>query len=295
MAESPAHKFGQIIGDVLEASIEPLLQKFASEYGLYLDRKGPRPARKGTKVSWTDLYGNVHDLDFVLEKDGNDDHTGIPIAFIETAWRRYTKHSRNKAQEIQGAILPLKTTYQNSSPFIGAVLAGVFTDGALTQLKSLGFTLLYFPYETVVSAFSRVGIDAHFEEDTPDSELARQVRTWEALSPQQQSRVAKALVKSNSKEVQGFMNALEHAVTRQIELVRVIPLHGTMFEWRGVEEAIAFIESYDEDHGSKPIMKYEIEIRYSNGDRINGQFANKEDALQFLRTYQPLALRPVTT
>jgi hypothetical protein len=185
-------------------------------------------------------------------------------------------------------------TYQNAAPFIGAVLAGVFTDGALTQLRSLGFTILYFPYATVVSAFSRVGVDAHFEEDTPDSEFARQVRTWEALSPQQRNRVAKALVKINSEEVRRFMNALEHGVTRQIELVRVIPLHGTTFEWKEVGEAIAFIESYDEASGSKPIVKYEIEICYNNGDRINGQFANKGDALQFLRTYQPLVLRPVT-
>ena len=29
MAESPAHKFGQILGDVLEDTVEPLLNKFA--------------------------------------------------------------------------------------------------------------------------------------------------------------------------------------------------------------------------------------------------------------------------
>jgi hypothetical protein len=121
MAESPSHKFGQIIGDVLEVAIEPVLSLFAQENGLYLDKKGPRPARKGMKVSWTDLSGNVHDLDFVLEKNGSLTKIGTPVAFIESAWRRYTKHSRNKAQEIQGAILPLAATYQNSAPFIVTV------------------------------------------------------------------------------------------------------------------------------------------------------------------------------
>src|SRR5437870_2375154 len=134
MAKSPAHAFGQIIGDVLEVAIEPVLSQFAQEKGLYLDKKGSRPARRGVKVSWTDLSGNVHDLDFVLEKDGSLTKIGIPVAFIETAWRSYTKHSRNKAQEIQGAIMPLAATYQNSAPFIAAILAGVFTQGALTQL-----------------------------------------------------------------------------------------------------------------------------------------------------------------
>jgi hypothetical protein len=295
MAESPAHKFGQIIGDVLEAAIEPLLRKFAADHGLYLDKKGVRPARRGNKVSWTDLHGNTHDLDFVLEKGGSDDHIGSPVAFIETAWRRYTKHSRNKAQEIQGAIMPLKTTFQNASPFIGVVLAGVFTEGALVQLKSLGFTILYFPYETVVLAFGKVGIDAYFEEETPDAEFARKVRAWKTLSPQRQNRVAQAMTQSNSEQVQSFMKALRQAVTRQIALVRVIPLHGTTFEWKEVEAAIAFIERYDEDSNSKPIVKYEVEIRYNNGDRIDGQFVDKEGAIQFLRGYQSLVLRPTVS
>jgi hypothetical protein len=109
MAISPGHKFGQLIGEVLEMAIEPILSEFAKQQGLFLDKKGPRPVRDGQKVCWTDLNGNKHDLDFVLERGGTPDRFGVPVAFIEAAWRRYTKHSRNKAQEIQGAILPLFT------------------------------------------------------------------------------------------------------------------------------------------------------------------------------------------
>src|SRR4051812_12671125 len=114
MAASPSHQFGQIIGDMLEAGVKPLLKELAHKHGLYLDSKGKRPARRGTKkVSWYDLFGNKHDLDFVLEKGGTDMVSGVPIAFIEVAWRRYTKHSKNKVQEIEGAILPLATNYRN--------------------------------------------------------------------------------------------------------------------------------------------------------------------------------------
>lgn len=112
MAESPAHKLGQLIGNLLEELIEPFLSDFATRRNLYLDyQKNSRAARKGKKVTWEDPYGNVHDLDYVLERDGTGDATGTPVAFIEVAWRRYTKHSRNKAQEIQGAILPLAEKY----------------------------------------------------------------------------------------------------------------------------------------------------------------------------------------
>ncbi len=101
MANSPSHRFGQTIGDLLEEIMAPQLQAFCDKRGLYLDKKGTRgQARAGTKVSWIDKYGNSHDLDFVIEKGGTENIRGRPLAFIEAAWRRYTKHSRNKAQEI---------------------------------------------------------------------------------------------------------------------------------------------------------------------------------------------------
>jgi hypothetical protein len=176
MAESLSHKFGQIVGHVLEAAIEPELRVFANKHALYLDTKGRRPARTGTKVTWTDLYGNAHDLDYVLERAGTDTSIGAPVAFIETAWRRYTKHSRNKAQEIQGAVQVLALTHRFSCPFIGAILGGVFTDGALNQLRSLGFQILFFPYDSIVKAFEAAGVDARFDEDTPEKEFRKKIR-----------------------------------------------------------------------------------------------------------------------
>jgi len=292
VALSPAHQFGQIIGDLLETAIEPLLSKFARTHKLYLDKKGSRPARAGSRVGWTDLRGNKHDLDFVLERDGSASKIGTPAAFIETAWRRYTKHSRNKAQEIQGAILPLVATYEGAAPFIGAVLAGVFTSGALTQLKSNGFTVLYFPYESVVTAFKLVGIDAHCGESTPDANYEQKVTAWRALSEPQRKRVARALVTLNTHDVEHFMQSLERAVTRQIELIRILPLHGVALEWVSVEEAITFISDYGEDDGAKPIVRYEVQLRYSNGETIEGRFADKEGTIHFLRRYQPLPPLP---
>src|SRR5262249_4617115 len=150
-----------------------LLATFAEKHGLYLDRQGPRSCRPGMKCTWLDLNKNKHDLDFVLERGGTPEKLGIPAAFIETAWRRYTKHSRNKAQEIQGAIAPLAETYKNARPFLGVILAGVFTPGALAQLESLGFTVLYFSYGSIIAAFKACGIDASFDEDTPDTEFQR--------------------------------------------------------------------------------------------------------------------------
>lgn len=87
MAESPAHRFGQVIGELLESVVLPQLEIFCKNHALYLDhQKRVRSARSGKKVSWTDQYGNTHDLDFVIERDGTDQQIGRPLAFIETAW-----------------------------------------------------------------------------------------------------------------------------------------------------------------------------------------------------------------
>lgn len=136
---------------MLEAALKEPLAEVAERHGLYLDCKCPRAARNGnSKVGWDDHKGNRHDLDYVLELGGTNAKVGRPKAFIEIAYRRYTKHSRNKAQEIQGAIAPLFETYAHDHPFIGVVLAGVFTEGSLAQLRSHGFGVLYMPFESIV-------------------------------------------------------------------------------------------------------------------------------------------------
>ena len=291
MAESPAHRFGQIIGEVLEAAVVPLLIEFADKHGLYLDRKGERPCRPGKKCTWLDLNKNKHDLDFVLERGGSDETRGIPAAFIETAWRRYTKHSRNKAQEIQGAIGPLAETYKNARPFIGVILAGVFTDGALNQLRSLGFSVLHFSYENVVAAFKGFGIDASFNHDTPDADFRKKVDAYEALPTAKRAALARRLLRKQKEDVEHFAEALEKVVSRQIDRITVLPLHGSRQELQTVADAIKFIEGYKENAGTHAFQRYEIRIRYNNGDSVEAAFHDKGDAVTFLRTYQPV---PVT-
>ncbi len=292
MAQSPSHKFGQLIGNLLEATVEPFLQKFAHKHGLYLDKKGPRPARKGQKVTWIDLKDNLHDLDFVLERGGGAEVIGVPVAFVESAWRRYTKHSRNKAQEIQGAILPLVAAHQASAPFTGVFLAGIFTEGALKQLRSLGFHVVYLSQETVVEAFSRVRIDARFGEATPDTEFARKIRAWERLTKKQRLLVIKTLTELNSAQIDDLMQALERSITRQIKAVRILPLHGTSFDWTSIEDAIIFIEGYVDGESARPIIRFEIEVQYNNGDTIKGVFTDKSTAIKFLKDYQPVLPQP---
>lgn len=284
MAQSPSHRFGQIIGDLLEAALFAPLQKVADDHGLYLDYKHLRPARRDKrKVTWVDHKGNKHDLDYVMEQGGDERTLGKPKAFIETAWRRYTKHSRNKAQEIQGAVLPLAETYRDCHPFLGVVLAGVFTKGSLDQLRSHGFRVVYYSYESVVAAFAKAGIDAAFDESTPDAELQRKIEAFKALSEARKSRLVKAFRELRRGEMDEFLTALEASLRRSVLHVSITPLHAAQHELATLDEAIAFLASYREAAASRPFIRYEVSVRYSNGDQVRGDFHEKTAAIDFLR------------
>ena len=283
MAESPAHRFGQLIGELLESVVRPQLEDFCRNQGLYLDhQKRDRPARSGKKVSWTDQYGNAHDLDFVIEREGTDHQIGRPVAFIESAWRRYTKHSRNKAQEIQGAILPLAEKYRWNNPFLGTVLAGVFTEGSLDQLRSLGFQVLYFPYESLVAAFQSEGIDIAFDEGTPDHVFRQTTKRIENAPPEQMARIRTHLVVANQAAINSFFVALRRRLARHVTRVVVVPLYGRVNEFATIEDALLFLDGHMIYEGSGEFRKYEIRVEFSNGDKVEAFIEAKDKVREFL-------------
>lgn len=284
MAESPSHKFGQLIGNLLEELIEPFLTDFASRNGLYLDhQKNMRKARKGKKVTWEDSYGNLHDLDYVLERGGTDSALGIPVAFIEVAWRRYTKHSRNKAQEIQGAVMPLAEKYQWSNPFLGAVLAGVFSEASLEQLRSLGFHVLYFPYDTIVAAFASRKIDVAFDESTSDAAFRRCVQKIEKVSVSAMQKIKDHLSNANKENINEFVASLSERLGRMVEKVVVIPLYGRSNEFTSIDDALRFLDGNSVCEGRGDFRKYEVFISFNNGDRVEGSFKDKTKVREFLQ------------
>jgi hypothetical protein len=285
MAESPSHKFGQIVGKLLEDIMQPVLHKFCDSRGLYLDIQGERKGvRNGKKVTWQDKFGNNHDLDFVIEKNGSQDSRGRPVAFIEAAWRRYTKHSKNKAQEIQGAVLPIAEGFFWDKPFLGAVLAGEFTQNSLDQLESVGFNLLYFSYESVVEAFEKsVGINARFDESTADEEFQNCIDEIEALSESDRIKLKEYLINEKKKLFDNFVEKLASVLDRVIDVLLVVPLYGEEQEFSSISDAVKYIGNFDEAGGGGEFRKYEIIVKYSNGDKIDASFNTKRKAEEFLK------------
>ena len=255
----------------------------AEEFGFYLDYHHSRKARGGKKrVVWEDSKGNSHILDYVIEDGGSEIVQGRPRAFIEIAWRRYTKHSKNKAQEIEGAVMPLAETYQDSHPFLGVVLAGEFTEPSLEQFKSNRFNLIYCSYDTMLQAFASEGLDVSSEEGTSDEALQRKVDAFERLRTSQRERIAVQIREILSEQFEAFFDTLRRSLKRRVECVFVLPLYGVQCRFDTVREASQFISNHESSTTPLEFMKYELNVRYSNGDEIRGVFHDKEDALNFL-------------
>ena len=181
--------------------------------------------------------------------------------------------------------MPLFETYKHYHPFKGAVLAGVFTQGSLIQLRSLGFRVAYFPYETVLNAFAAVGIDASSDETTPDKEFAKKLARWKALTRSAKAKISEELARINSGEIESFIEVLRDVTMRTVKTVRIIALHGNMVEYPSIQDAIGFIQVYNEDAAAAPLVRFEVLVLYMNGDQVSGEFATKEAAIKFLTDF----------
>lgn len=295
MAESLAHRWGQIIGEVFEEFVLSILKEIAERHNLFLDHKHPRPVRAGqSKVTWQDCFGNKHDLDYVLERDGDDNKIGIPVAFIESAWRRYTKHSKNKVQEIEAAVLPVASTFSSIQPFCGAVLAGEFTQSARLQLESKGFVVLHIPYESILTAFFAIGVNAASVDGisgTTEVEFRKKIEKWES---KRSSKTLQSLVRKlhslHEHDITSFKGRLEDTLTRRLISIRLTVLRGSSVECPDVQSAIAYLVDQEKtlrlrEEGEQRIA-YEIQVRFNNGSKIEATYMTRHEALNFLKSFE---------
>lgn len=281
MAKSPSHILGELIGNFFEDVMKAPIKKLCNKYNVYFDTIGSRPARSTKKISWTDINGSKHDLDYVIERDGTPEKIGVPIAFIELAWRRYTKHSKNKAQEISGAIMPIAEKYKEYAPFKGVILSGVFTEPSLKQLENQGFNVLYIPFEKIVNAFQKYGVDIYFDESTSEQELSVIVDRFKNCAVL--DKIAEELIASNKKEICSFVGALELSIKKQIDYIFVLPLHGKEMRFNSLDSAISYIQEYSNIPKDATIDRYVVGIFFNDGSQINCVFKDKLMAIYFLK------------
>ena len=166
---SSGHKLGQIVGDWYEEYFAlPLLTKIANSLNIFIDsRFATRPCR-GEKILWKDEDGNKVDYDFVMELDGSSSALGSPVAFFETFWRRGARHSKEKARDDSGKLLPMKSMYPTAR-VLCIVSAGDFTTPARDFVLSKGVDLLYVPKVYILDAWKHHGVVIDYPDRTPEA------------------------------------------------------------------------------------------------------------------------------
>jgi len=80
---------------------------------------------------------------------------------------------------------------------------------------------------------------------------------------------------------------LEIELMRNIEKIRILSLSDSKMLFTSVKDAIAAIEEYDIAHArAEKFCKFEIYIKFTNGDRIECSFQEREKTIEFLEIYK---------
>ena len=150
-------------------------------------------------------------------------------------------------------------------------------------MRSSGFEVGLFPYSSIVEAFASIGVNVAFDEGTPDADFKRTIRKIEALTSQQRASLKQHLIHSNQKLLDRFFKELQATLDRKVARVIVIPLHGNQSEFTSIQEAVSFLRGYNEVAPQNGVFReYEVIVRYSNGDKIEAVFKDKQQTLGFL-------------
>ncbi len=167
---SSGHKMGQIIGDWYEEYVVlPILAYVAAKLKLYLDSRFIERECGDKKVIWEDIDGNAVDYDFVMELGGTSSHRGVPVAFFETFWRRGARHSKDKARDDTGKLLPMKHTFPTARVLCVAA-AGDFTAPAREYVQSRGVELFYIPKSQILRAWAENGLIIDYPDKATEAE-----------------------------------------------------------------------------------------------------------------------------
>lgn len=265
---SAGHKLGQLVGDWFEEFfVLPLLQKAAQRLGLYLDHRfRARKGREGGKIIWRDVEENEVDYDFVMEIDGTDEQLGVPVAFFECFWRRGKRHSKDKARDDTGKLLPMREVYPTAR-FLGIIAGGDFTAPARTLVQNRQIDLFYVPKAKIISAFEKQGLAMDYPDRLPEPEKAKLADVFERGLTQKKKRNAAAALEGLVGEVSldsygDRVRAALGALPQEIRLIGQRQSKPEIFET--IAQASAFLQKPTFNF-SQFAENFIYEITYTDG------------------------------
>jgi hypothetical protein len=277
---SSGHSLGQKVGDWLEECfVLPLLTQVAGHLKLFLDHRFlARKARDGEKITWKDEDDNEVDYDFVMELDGTDDHIGIPVAFFECFWRRGKRHSKDKARDDSGKLMPMRDTYPTAR-FLGIIAGGDFTGPASTLVQSRRIDLFCVPKAKIISAFEKNGVNIDYPDRTSEQKKAQLVEAFDrSMTPLVKPKIAQTLTglvgETSINTYVDRVRAALGALPQELRFIMQRRSQPVVFE--SIPEATEFLRNPDFDFDS-PTENFIYEITYSDGYEFERPVNSLED------------------
>ncbi len=290
---SAGHKLGQLVGDWLEEFfVLPLLQKVADHLKLYLDNRfRTSKAREGDKILWKDVEGNEVDYDFVMELDATDDKLGIPVAFFECFWRRGKRHSKDKARDDTGKLLPMRDTYPTAR-FLGIIAGGDFTAPARVLVQNRQIDLFYITKAKIVSAFEKHALQIEYPDKLPEVEKAKLadafVRSLSKKKKQSAAATLQELVGEAS--LDSYVDRVRGALGALPQEIRIIAHRRSKPEvFETIAEATTFLQDPRFDY-SNLVENFIYEITYTDGTEFDRMLETIEEVKALHQEIERLAV-----
>ncbi|MDO8527055.1 MAG: hypothetical protein Q7T03_05135 [Deltaproteobacteria bacterium] len=270
---SSGHRLGQIIGDWWEAKvIFPLLGEVAKDLDLFLDNRIVcRPCRSD-KVQWADIEGNFVDYDYVLEIGGTKAVKGIPVAFLESFWRRGARHSKDKARDDTNKLLPMRETYPTAR-FLAIAACGEFTEPAREYVRSREVELFFISKENIIHAFNTIKAVIDYPDSLPEGRKNILVKQLESIFDEK----AQIIVANNLRKIAGqstfnsFKQRIKSSLTATPQEIRIYSLLKSgpaVFD--NITEAQDFLNlskpTFSNEAGNS---QFEYEVTFSDGSEFS--------------------------
>lgn len=283
---SSGHKLGQLVGDWFQdCFVLPLLQEAAGKLGLFLDHRACVRGRgvRGDKILWADEDKNAVDYDFVMELGGSADKLGIPVAFLECFWRRGARHSKDKARDDSGKLMPMRVTYPTAR-FLGIVASGEFTRPARELVESRKINLFYVPKAKVIETFQKLGLQMDYDDKAREEVKAEIANAFEkALSNDIKEKAAatlRALIGETA--VKAYVASVQAALSSAPLEFRIVGhLLSKPMVFETVDAVSDFLAKPEPAFDfSDPSKRFSYQVSYSDGT----EFEQELDSVDELKT-----------
>lgn len=290
---SAGHRLGQLVGDWWETRvIYPLLGEVASSLNLFLDNRIVSRSCRSDKVQWADVEGNFVDYDYVLELGGTSSAKGIPVAFLESFWRRGARHSKDKARDDTNKLLPMRDTYPTAR-FLAVAACGEFTEPARDYVRSRNVELFFISKDKIVEAFKTIGATIDYPDSLAEESKMALVRDLESKFSDANQNVAATNLRKIAGEnsFHSFKQRIHGSLTATPQEIRIYSLtkYGPVV-FDSIRKADAFLSQSAPMFPTKSqVRQYEYEVSFSDGS----EFSRSLNSLDDLRSLNGQLLRLV--